>query len=345
MIPKIYYNVVADFIFSIIRILEEEEFKNNNMIRRFKMNNDIVEYISHVKKNINPILKRDMNYSCGKFCRGLIVLMLYAVDEGINDIECLLERINDMSGKEFINIIIDKLELNIPDNVSDQEVEQIFQEEMIKELEDFDKVQIYMDYYKYPDDMKERLVKTLSDYYYKFFKDIEENTKIFMYKKLQEHIDLIEKDVDKFFENILLMMDKKQVMSKEVVFYINYFSEFGCSIVYENNKYVIYYGYNLEQRYDEEMKTIVYKELINILSDSNRFNIMKLLGKRAWYSKELADHLGITTATMSYHIKKITGLGIIDIHSGKNKRLYYKLNNDKFKKIIDNMVLDIIEDK
>lgn len=345
MTPRIHYNIVADFLYSIMRMLEGEEYKKFYMIKRFKENQDIIDYFDHIEKNINPILKRDIEYSCGKFYKGLFVLIIYALEEGIDDITSLLDNIDNMSGKGFINLINEELDLNIPKDANREQVEKIFEEEIANEIVNHDNVQIYMDYFEYSDDMKERLVKTLRAYYLKFFKDIEEDVKSFMRKKLEEHRRLLEKDSDKFFENIVLMMDKEQIMKGEVTFYINYFTEVGCGLWSVDNKYNIYYGYSLEQRFDEEMTRIEYKELIKILSDDNRFNIIKVLGKRAWYSKELADHCGITTATMSYHIKKISSLGLINVDSGKNKRLYYKLNKDRFVKIVNNMLEDVVGDK
>lgn len=342
MVSDINYNIVIDFIQSITRIINANEWPD--YAKRFKLNNDISEYVKYVQDNMDPILKRDMEYYCGKFCKGLFAVIFYAIDEDINDIGILLDNMDKMSGEDLVNIIIQKLELDIPKDASEKQIQTVIEDDLRNDMQDLDKVEIYMDYFRYPNEMKERLVITLREYYNKFFESIEQEVKDFMDKKINEHRLLIKEDYDKFFDNMVMLIDKDVVIDKEVKFYICYFSEIGCGLRYtEDGVYTITYGYGLEQKYDDNMKKMEYRELIKLLNDDNRFKIIDLLGKRSWYSKELADHLGITTATMSYHIKKMSTLGIFDIETGKNKRLYYRLNKNKFIKIVNNMLFDIID--
>lgn len=344
MIPDINYNIVIDFMQSIIRIIDANEWPD--YAKRFKLNNDISKYVKNVQDNMDPILKRDMEYYCGKFCKGLFVVIFYAIDEDINDVGILLNNMDEMSGEDLVNTIIEKLELDIPEGASEKQLKKSIEDGLKNDMMDFDKVEIYMDYFKYPNEMKERLVITLREYYNKFFVSIEQEVEDFMSRKLNEHRTLIKEDYDKFFDNMVMLIDKDLVIDNEVEFYICYFSEIGCGLRYtEDGVYTITYGYGLEQKYDDSMKKMEYRELIKLLNDDNRFEIINLLGKRSWYSKELADHLGITTATMSYHIKKMSTLGIFDVETGKNKRLYYKLNKNKFIKIINNMLFDIIDEE
>lgn len=344
MVPKIKHNIIADFLFSIIRILDEKEYINNDFVKEYKSNKDIAEFILNYKQNASPILKRDMEYYCGGFNSGLFIMLIYAVDQGIEEVPLFLQTLNEMSGEAFKELIIRELELEIPDNLMDKETKTLLEKQLTKEFDFTNNVNIYIDYFNYPEDMKQRLVDTLHDYYNKFFKPVEGKLIEFIHKRIEEHTYIMEKDYKKFLENVVVLLNKEQVKGKTTVFYMNYFLEVRCCQYVSDDIYTIYYGYGLEQRLNAEFKRIQYKDLINVLSDEHRFNIIKLLGKRAWYSKELADHFGITTATMSYHIKKITALGIIEIDSGKNKRMYYKLNKEKFQGIINLMVSDIIND-
>jgi DNA-binding transcriptional ArsR family regulator len=342
MIPDIKYNITVDFIQSIPRVINTNEWPD--YAKRFRLNQDIARYIDYVKGSMDPILKRDMEYYCGKFCKGLFAIIFYAIDENINDVNVLLDNIDKMSGEDFVRTIIEKLEIEIPQGVSEEDLQKHIEESLRNDIQDLDNVSIYLDYFKYPNEMKDRLVITLREYYNRFFVSIEQDVKDFMEKKLHEHRILIKDDYDKFFDTIVMLIDKDVVVDKEVEFYICYFNEIGCGLRYtQDGVYTITYGYGLEQKYDDSMKKMEYRELIKLLNDDNRFEIIDLLGKRSWYSKELADHLGITTATMSYHIKKMSTLGIFDIETGKNKRLYYRLNKNKFIKIINNMLFDIID--
>ncbi|GKX30422.1 hypothetical protein SH1V18_29020 [Vallitalea longa] len=343
MESKIKYNIVADFMLSILRIVGEGD--THEYTDRFKLNPDIVDYVKNIKENMCPILGRDLKYFFKNFCKGVYAIIYYAIDEEINDIEKVLDNITNMTKEEFLNIFINKLDMEIPENVSDKELKKIIEEELKNDINDSDKVDIYMDYFRYPEQMKERLIFTLGQYYNQFFIKIEDKVKDFMDKKLQKHRQLLKEDKDKFFDTIVMLIDKDIVNNQKVDFFICYFNEIGLGLRFCDDKdiYTIIYGYGLEQKFDDNMKKMEYKELIKLLNDDNRFEIMSLLGKRAWYSKELADKLGITTATMSYHIKKISTLGILDIETGKNKRLYYRLNKNKLIKIVNNMLFEIID--
>lgn len=341
---KIEYNIVADFMLSILRI--GGDGNTSDFFDWFKLNEDIAEYIKNVKDNMCPILARDLTYFFKNFSKGIYAIIYYAIDEDINDIEKVLDNITNMSKEEFLDIFISKLDMKIPENATDEEIKKIIEEELKNDINNSDKVDIYMDYFRFPDQMKERLTFTLEQYYKQFFAKIENDVKDFMDNKLKKHRQLLKEDSDKFFDTMVILIDKDIVNEQRVNFFISYFNEIGLALRHYDDTeiFTIIYGYGHEQKFDENMKKKEYKELIKLLNDDNRFEILSLLGKRSWYNKELADKLGITTATMSYHIKKISTLGILDIETGKKKRLYYRLNKNKLIKIVNNMLFDIIDE-
>jgi DNA-binding transcriptional ArsR family regulator len=84
--------------------------------------------------------------------------------------------------------------------------------------------------------------------------------------------------------------------------------------------------------------------LFNTLSDMKRLEILRLLGEREWFSNELAKHFGLTAATMSYHLNKMNGAGLITFRFGDQKKLYYSLSRENLANYLDCARADLLGD-
>lgn len=83
---------------------------------------------------------------------------------------------------------------------------------------------------------------------------------------------------------------------------------------------------------EEKNKNDIDKHLniYKVLSDKTRFDIIKILMKKESYGQEIAEQLGITTATVSYHMDFLFGASLVTIKR-KSRRLYYSLNKEQIK--------------
>lgn len=77
-----------------------------------------------------------------------------------------------------------------------------------------------------------------------------------------------------------------------------------------------------------DKKLLVLKNM----SDSTRFKILMLLKDEELYGQQLADRVGITMATVSYHMNFLIAGGMVEILQ-QGHRTYYKLKKDAFKEI------------
>ncbi|QUI25028.1 winged helix-turn-helix transcriptional regulator [Vallitalea pronyensis] len=341
---SIQYNEIVDLHFAIKRYIREDEYNKHDLVNRFELTKDIQGYIQHVKDHINPILHRDIEYLCGNMVRGLFSVVYDALEQGIQDVPSFFNYLRALDVEGFLALIYQALDIEGIENM-DREQQRIAIEDHFKDDQtDGDDPGLYMDYIKYPQEVKERLTNTLESFYTLFLLPRRDKVNEIIQKKLKEHQQLLEEDPNTFFENMILLVDKEVIQGKTVHLYLSYYGELTCSLKIEKDALSILYGFLLEQRYNKNMKREDYKDLLKTLSDDKRYDIIELLGKRAWYSKELADHMGITTATMSYHLKKISTLGIISVEAGPHKRLYYRLNKEKFKKLMANMTSDIVDE-
>lgn len=80
---------------------------------------------------------------------------------------------------------------------------------------------------------------------------------------------------------------------------------------------------------DIDKHLTVYK----VLSDKTRFDILNILIDEESYGQEIAEKLGITTATVSYHMDYLLGASLILIKR-KSRRIYYSVNKEQIKNSI-----------
>lgn len=80
--------------------------------------------------------------------------------------------------------------------------------------------------------------------------------------------------------------------------------------------------------------------LFKCLSDKSRLQILKSLAIEDMYVERLAERLGITAPTVSFHLKKLTDAGAVTSY----KSQYYMMYSLK-KEIFETRILDILREK
>ena len=80
--------------------------------------------------------------------------------------------------------------------------------------------------------------------------------------------------------------------------------------------------------------------LFKCLSDKSRLQILKSLAMEDMYVERLAERLGITAPTVSFHLKKLADAGAVTSYKSQYYTMY-SLNKD----IFETSMLDIIREK
>lgn len=98
----------------------------------------------------------------------------------------------------------------------------------------------------------------------------------------------------------------------------------------------VYIGMNIEKvlevlkgKSDEEMLL----SLLKTISDSSRFNILKMLLSGEMFGLELAEKLNLTNATISHHINLLMVANLI-IFTRRDGKIYYKLNKETLRNMV-----------
>lgn len=171
----------------------------------------------------------------------------------------------------------------------------------------------------------------------KYSKDINALTKEFYdyWSKCQESIDIIEVLCEKI--KISWKMSEAGSVLVPVIF-----SPFSIAIAMnqdeENQKDVIRIGIMPDKRFeiffDKSLKKEDIVEICKLLSDKSKVDILELISKKPCYGKELANALGLSTATISYHVNALLKASCLRAEIISNK-IYYSIDNEKIADYLD----------
>ena len=102
-------------------------------------------------------------------------------------------------------------------------------------------------------------------------------------------------------------------------------------------------SYEMAERIEFNQPNERIVDFIKLISDSKRYEMMKLLSQKPHYGAEIAKALDLTTATVSHHLSKMTLLKLIDPEKGEKNRVYFRLNKSTLEEYLEMIKADILD--
>ncbi len=119
------------------------------------------------------------------------------------------------------------------------------------------------------------------------------------------------------------------------------FQPFGIGIYTEDEDRslmdILRVGILIDRHFILKNKEISKEEIVEagkLLSDKSKVDILELVSKRPCYGKELSNVLKLSTATISYHVNALHGMGLLKADINANK-VYYSLNRERLLEYLD----------
>jgi len=75
-------------------------------------------------------------------------------------------------------------------------------------------------------------------------------------------------------------------------------------------------------------------QVLKLLADRSKFEILSYIRDKEAYGNELARHLGITSATVSHHMNALVNAGLVKVNNREN-RTYYTANKKALSEVLD----------
>jgi DNA-binding transcriptional ArsR family regulator len=339
---RIEHNMAIEFVFSILRYVFSERLETDAQEGNVTLNEEIARWLESVNKKMSPFMRADMLLLFKEFEPTPWTMIKMIVSNNISGPKDFMRLFETTDPEEFIQscFTYKQAEAEIDYDTDDEE---LF--DHLKEIMEEDKARLFIQFRKHPKEIKRRLETVLRVFYEDFFQEYEDKIREIMELKVKEHNERFVSDREGFLQTIgygdygsILQSD---AMVKVYVCYIFEYLFAYCSFD-KGNVVIITYGYGYAKKFDEKVLRENITSLYKALADDRRLEILRLIGKRKWYSNELAKHFKLSPATMSYHMDILISTGIVTHEAGEQNRLFYKMNKEKLRELFEIALKDLL---
>lgn len=263
------------------------------------------------RDSIKKVTKEDFHFQ-------IKMIFLMFVDDTLLDYYAMADISRPMMEKKFQSL--DLLEIMLATSYSNDQAMDIFKAlygwedlydrlyPLLTKLEEIIKGKFYL----------------VEDRYRAKIKEYKESDFSFVYKLLDES----------GFNNMKLNKKFEAFLNINL---LNPYSAAFRSVLLDPNKLELVFGIMMDEYYQEDQEEFseqVNQNKLRTFSDPSRFEIIKLLQKRPYYVKEMADILFLTPATLSYHLNQLQIAGFIGLYY-EGRKSYYYLRKETIKKLGD----------
>jgi len=305
---------------------------------------EIIAWRKSVEERISPFLASDTEQLFQ--CRAPYGLLVYAVvRQELNTPEQLIDWLKGGHTDIIRELILERIGLESGDweNLDLTQLKDLIEKEELsfhRPAEDEASLMMYA--LQQPEDFLQRLVLVLSDFYSQFLSDIFDEVIQRLEIKRADHQTRLEQNPAAFLNQISL--DNYSSLyndTEEIRIIINYFANRFTSL-HAKKLPLITYGFDIEQIFRSPDLVKQNEQFIKALADPKRAAVLRLLKRRQWYGKELADHFKLTTATMSYHMEKLVSSRLVRFEMGDKNRVLYSINRDGFETMLETLRKDFL---
>jgi DNA-binding transcriptional ArsR family regulator len=338
---QIQTNVALEFVFSMMGIAYFEKYEHKDQdITNSRFDIYISDYVKSIYSQIPHLVKNDIRLFLHDFSCVYLTLLSLVIHEKVKTPQDLIQYFSRLSNQEFLDLYLETNSTELTLQSPKDEIETALDELSIAMHQDAKDQELFHEFENYPDVLLTRFIHAMKLYYEQFFSSQEQELTTQLNRLVQVHQEFYDNNPEAF-NSIILSFDDTEKLSheyKEIHIYVSQFFGERVQVAFEHDYTVhIFYGAGMEKKFYAENLNQQYEELIKSLADDTRRALIKMLMHEPHYNKEISDHLGITTATVSYHLNKLGELGIIHIQYQEGKRIYHQVDKDKFNLLFDGL--------
>lgn len=339
---KLKYNLVVEYLYLLTRICNKDLFQNHPVIQHYRQDPEVRKVVDEIRESISPLLKKDLDYFVQNFTGTMTIPLILSLENGYQTPGEMMDAIEEMDPNDWLQyyFTLNNQEEKIA-NCSDEELQFIIKEQIQPswDLPNRDH-EIVVEFRKYAKESKEQIVQMYRRFYKQHFQQLEpvlhEKLKVI----IEQNQTVLEEHPQEFMEEIFWMKEEEYECIDDIQFIVTWIGELSHSVSIDENKIAGIYGFGYLQRFDKEFMKMQTMKLFKVLSDERRLEILRMVGKKPRYATELAKELGLTKATISYHMNLIIEQGLVTIRVEQN-RVYYQLNMDRLGKQLADVVKDL----
>lgn len=341
---EIHHSIVYDFLFSLLRFSSQnvsseltnmysedlmEKFKSDDFLTKWYRNKVIPE---EYQETINTFFNNESRWH--------VLFTYYVRFNNVTSVDMFIDLLKEKGKKLFSDFVyfFGKHSPRFPD-ISEKEADKLC-EIPDKAMEYIEQVPFtsqrkweLLQLCNKPDFVLKKLIKLINWYWNEIFSVDAEKIEKSIIKQEKDLRQKLNKYGAEYFD---LLMIKNRKRNKKISLAITYFGELGYSILFndkENHEFYII-GYRHMDVFVERKHPLLSNVLIfKALGDETRQNMIKLLSEKEWYGDELAQRMGLSNSTVSYHFNILLLEGFVTLKRVDN-RTYISLNKKRLEKSI-----------
>ncbi|MBU5312143.1 metalloregulator ArsR/SmtB family transcription factor [Tissierella carlieri] len=338
-----------ELLYSLIAVSFKDEFLKDVDEKEKANMQSILKMVENMQGRLSSYIRWELQYFFHKYAciysttMGVTIYMSYLNhNPEVNTIEEIFEIIDKSDEYTMLSYAIESIffennNKNIREVYDWNSVQNNPNELMniIKKLElsDEDMNQKLIESIENARETKQRYIMLLKQFYEKAYMPFEEE----IYKAIVPSIEQYEREFLSNPERFCRKYFVKDinVFGSKVVIHIS-FSKFRGSDYWSSKKGTecIIFGSDTWRFITEEPERERILNFLKAISDKRRMSIIELLAEKPWYVNEIAEEIGMSAATTSYHLTNLQELGIVDFERCEH-RFYYYLNKDKLRELFN----------
>lgn len=316
-----------------------------DMIKDFELEpkEELIQSINKMKNGLSRYMEQELEYFFDLKGLGYIFYKYILSNEKVSSIPEILEIFKGDSAENLVFKIVESICKNTLAEVDTKELYKYDSEKLLMLVENTTfqeeerKLRV-IDTIRNPEEIKQRLLLLLSQFYSKCFMPVESDILALINMEEEKFKKLYSMSPEEFLGRYLGLSTLNP--DSVTLVHLSFFKYVSChhySLYNQAHADWFILGAYTDAIYNKNLASEKLSSYFKALSDVNRIEILKLLLERPWFGQELAEKLNITPATVSYHMGFLQQIGAVTFKRSDN-RSYYQLNNAKLLKPLEDFI-------
>lgn len=336
---KIKYSPLIDFGYCMLALYDPPPNKKDP--EKLSFEQEIVE-IEEIKKDLKNLLtsflSNDINYFIGEMSSYLIPLCLGL--DGNMSVKDFINYFEKLEADKIVSLYLDKV-FDFHDSVEEFDVKLQVQAYSQTSDESIEEV-VITEFLQNPSQISNRMKSFFNDFYNNVFIHVEEKLKDMAPSMIQQLQKWYNDTPDEFNEYVIKLNYEEVITGKvKIIYFLSCINNFMLGFHMFSQRSDLLYcviGYGYKAHSDAMAIESNYILMMKLLSDETKLQIIKHLSFKKAYANELAESLNLSRATISYHIKKLTIIGILSIKYTEGRLVYYEVNFQRIRNIFNDYI-------
>jgi DNA-binding transcriptional ArsR family regulator len=189
----------------------------------------------------------------------------------------------------------------------------------------------------YPMEARERFLTLLRGFYDIAFAPVEAELTHFGKQSIPKFERIYAEDSITFYTRFV--QTNSDTFTKDILVHVSVINPLGISSTLTDARDVPDYvrlGMLTDERLQDKGNDAEAEQFSKAIADKRRLEILQLLSQRRWYGQELAGHLDLTSAAVSYHMSFLFQLDLVSFQR-LDHRVYYDLNKERLRDLLDRL--------